>query len=220
MPRTGAMINRRLRLPRLLLAFQQPVLGAGRRRPASWWSSTCGRRKKRTASGSRELTGKCNKDVYRIADVASDPLKVEVLRADLAQQSGLAGDGKTLTVLNWSIYYNKQATGGGPKLERRRHPGLLRSPARRRKSEPGSKCSQRGVGRRLVSARRSHDQWFRRSSRNSREPSAASRSTCASSTRARREDRGQVQGRRERHRRSCSTTVHKTAEALATAIVQ
>jgi hypothetical protein len=27
---------------------------------------------------------------------------------------GLAGDGKTLTVLNWSIYYNKQVSGGGP----------------------------------------------------------------------------------------------------------
>jgi hypothetical protein len=57
-------------------------------------------------SGLTALTGKCNEDVFRIADVASDPLKVEVLKQDLEPLTITAG--KTLTVLNWSIYYNKQ----------------------------------------------------------------------------------------------------------------
>ena len=73
--------------------------------------------------GLLELTGKCNKDVFRIADVATDPVKVEVLRAGLAEQLGLSSDGKTLTVLNWSVYYNKQKAGRIP-ARRRRHPGL------------------------------------------------------------------------------------------------
>jgi hypothetical protein len=61
------------------------------------------------------LTGKCNKDVFRIADVATDPVKLDVLTADLRNQLGDLGNGKTLTVLNWSIYYNKQVqvSGGG-----------------------------------------------------------------------------------------------------------
>jgi hypothetical protein len=61
------------------------------------------------------LEGKCNKDVYRIADVASDPSKLDVLTEYLRNQLGDAGNGKTLTVLNWSIYYNKQVrvSGGG-----------------------------------------------------------------------------------------------------------
>src|SRR5262245_22607638 len=70
----------------------------------------------RDGVGLTELTGKCNKHVFRIADVASDPLKVEALRAELARQMGLASDEKTLMVLNWSIYYNRQAEHGAPKL--------------------------------------------------------------------------------------------------------
>ena len=88
------------------------------------------------------LTGKCNKDVSRIADVASDPVKTEALRAALAQQLGLASDGKTLTVLNWSIYYNKQVHKDG---------GLLKGigvqgysvPTADDKKKSGSKCSQK-----------------------------------------------------------------------------
>ncbi len=64
-----------------------------------------------------ELKGKCNKDVYRIPDVASDPLKVDLLKTDLARMLIDSGAGKTLTVLNWSIYYNKQVQGGGSLLD-------------------------------------------------------------------------------------------------------
>jgi len=64
-------------------------------------------------SALQPLSGKCNQDVFRIPDVASDPLKVDLLKQDLAPMIGT--EGKTLTVLNWSIYYNKQVqkSGGG-----------------------------------------------------------------------------------------------------------
>lgn len=86
------------------------------------------------------LDGKCNDDVFRIPDVASDPLKVDILKADLEPLLGTAG--KTLTVLNWSIYYNKQVHKEG---------GLLRGigvqgysvPTKDDKKRAGSKCSQK-----------------------------------------------------------------------------
>ena len=62
-----------------------------------------------------QLSGKCNADVYRIPDVASDPLKVDILKADLEPLLGTSG--KTLTVLNWSIYYNEQNPSGGSKVK-------------------------------------------------------------------------------------------------------
>ncbi|HEU4590236.1 MAG TPA: hypothetical protein VFS13_04960 [Steroidobacteraceae bacterium] len=64
-------------------------------------------------SALQPLSGKCNQDVFRIPDVASDPLKIDLLKQDLAPMVGT--EGKTLTVLNWSIYYNKQVqkSGGG-----------------------------------------------------------------------------------------------------------
>ena len=96
----------------------------------------------RDGVGLTELSGKCNKDVYRIADVASDPLKVEVLKADLAQQMGLASDGKTLTVLNWSIYYNKQTKHGGLKLSDIGIQGYA-IPGKKKEKKPGSKCSRK-----------------------------------------------------------------------------
>src|ERR1043165_746497 len=86
------------------------------------------------------LSGKCNEDVFRIPDVASDPLKVEMLKADLEPLLGTSG--KTLTALNWSIYYNKQVHKEG---------GLLRGigvqgysvPTKDDKKKAGSKCSQK-----------------------------------------------------------------------------
>jgi hypothetical protein len=98
----------------------------------------------REGNGLAELTGKCNKDVYRIADVASDPLKVEVLKDDLQQQLGLAGDGKTLTVLNWSIYYNKQVSGGGggPTLSGVGIQGYSLPGKSNKEKRPGSRCSR------------------------------------------------------------------------------
>jgi len=99
-------------------------------------------KEEREGTGIFELDGKCNKDVFRIADVASDPLKVDVLKADLVEQLGLTGDGKTLTVLNWSIYYNKQVSGGGPSLGSVGIQGYS-VPGKSKERRPGSKCSQK-----------------------------------------------------------------------------
>jgi len=87
-----------------------------------------------------QLSGKCNEDVFRVPDVASDPLKVNILKADLEPLLGTAG--KTLTVLNWSIYYNRQVHKDG---------GMLRGigvqgysvPTADDKKKAGSKCSQK-----------------------------------------------------------------------------
>ena len=87
-----------------------------------------------------QLGGKCNEDVFRVPDVASDPLKVNILKADLEPLLGTAG--KTLTVLNWSIYYNRQVHKDG---------GMLRGigvqgysvPTADDKKKAGSKCSQK-----------------------------------------------------------------------------
>ena len=98
-------------------------------------------KEEREGTGILELKGKCNQDVYTIADVASDPLKVDVLEADLVEQLGLAGDGKTLTVLNWSIYYNKQVSGGGPSLQGVGVQGYS-LPGKSKERKAGSKCSR------------------------------------------------------------------------------
>jgi hypothetical protein len=95
----------------------------------------------RDGTGLSPLSGKCNKGVFRIADVASDPLKVEALRAALAEQLGLAADDKTLTVLNWSVYYNKSAEGGGPKLSNIGLQGYS-IPGKKKEKQQGSKCSR------------------------------------------------------------------------------
>jgi hypothetical protein len=91
------------------------------------------------------LEGKCNKHVFRIADVATDPLKVEQLRIDLANHMGVSSDGKTLMVLNWSIYYNKQADHGGPKLGNIGLQGYG-IPTGKKEKDEGSKCSRAESG--------------------------------------------------------------------------
>ena len=91
--------------------------------------------------GLAELTGKCNKDVYRIPDVASDPLKVDALKADVAQQLADGGAGKTLTVLNWSIYYNKQVQGNGGGLSKVGIGGYS-IPGKKKEKRAGSDCSR------------------------------------------------------------------------------
>ena len=135
------MNNRVTRLFALIgvLAFQQPSLaqeGANELvvidlRP----------KEEKDGLGLIALSGKCNKDVFRIADVATDPVKVEALKANLVEQLGLASDGKTLTVLNWSVYYNKQVA----------HGSLFDSvgiqgyniPGKKKEGGAGSKCSQK-----------------------------------------------------------------------------
>ena len=130
----------RLMAPLLLLAFQQPS-------PAQEASSQelvvidLRPKEEKDGIGLLELTGKCNKDVFRIADVATDPIKVETLRAALAEQLGLASDGKTLTVLNWSVYYNKQKAGGSL-LEGVGIQGY-NLPGKKKEGGAGSKCSQK-----------------------------------------------------------------------------
>jgi hypothetical protein len=122
-----------------VLAFQQPSLaqeGANELvvidlRP----------KEEKDGVGLLELSGKCNKDVFRIADVATDPVKVEALRLALAEQLGLSSDGKTLTVLNWSVYYNKQKAGGslldGVGIQGYNIPG------KKKEGGAGSRCSQK-----------------------------------------------------------------------------
>lgn len=87
------------------------------------------------------LEGKCNKDVYRIPDVASDPLKVDVFKSDLVRMLIDEGAGKTLTVLNWSIYYNKQVQGGGSAL-RGVGIGGYNFPTGKDERKPGSDCAR------------------------------------------------------------------------------
>lgn len=92
--------------------------------------------------GLAPLTGKCNDDVYRIADVATDPLKIDVLRGDL--ESLMGTEGKTLTVLNWSIYYNKQVQKGGGRLKGVGVQGYsIPTSKDDKKKRAGSKCSQK-----------------------------------------------------------------------------
>jgi hypothetical protein len=96
-------------------------------------------KEEKDASALVELKGKCNKDVYRIPDVASDPLKVDALKADLVRMLIDSGAGKTLTVLNWSIYYNRQVQGGGSVL-RGVGIGGYNIPTGKNERKPGSDC--------------------------------------------------------------------------------
>jgi hypothetical protein len=88
-----------------------------------------------------ELEGKCNQDVFRIADVATDPLKVDVLREDLTTVEW-PGGGKTLTVLDWSIYYNKQVQKSGGVLSSVGVQGY-EIPGKKKERRSGSRCTQR-----------------------------------------------------------------------------
>ena len=186
----------RLIAPLLLLAFQQPSLA---QEASSQELVVIDLRPKeeKDGIGLLELTGKCNKDVFRIADVATDPVKVEVLRAGLAEQLGLASDGKTLTVLNWSVYYNKQKAGGsfleGVGVQGYNLPGKKKRGRGRQQMLP------EGIGRRLVPGQRSDDHrpadhlGVRRNVR--RQTLQRARGSLRSP-----ENRREVQGRRGRHR--------------------
>ncbi len=96
----------------------------------------------REGTGLKELDGKCNEKVFRIADVASDPLKVETLRADLTQLR--LNEPKTLTVLDWSIYYNKQVQGStGNGIQGVGIGGYTIPTGKKKERRAGSKCTQR-----------------------------------------------------------------------------
>jgi hypothetical protein len=167
--------------------------------------------------GLTALSGKCNKGVFRIADVASDPLKVKVLKADLSRQLGLAADGKTLTVLNWSIYYNKSAEGGGPKLSNIGVQGYA-IPGRKKEKQLGSKCSRE----------ESAGGWYEASDvTTSASPLVSEFEGMYAgkpySVRAVYSPRRKIEGKfegEESDTHALLEAVHMTAEALATAIVQ
>ena len=158
--------------------------------------------------------------MFRIADVASDPLKVEVLKADLAQQMGLASDGKTLTVLNWSIYYNKQTQKhaapcsssvgiqgySDPRQEEREGAGQQVLARRNRRAAGTRAAKSRRVYFPLISE---FEGTFGGKPFNVRVVHSPRRKT-----------RREVRGRRRTTRDELLEAVHKTAEALATAIVQ
>jgi hypothetical protein len=163
------------------------------------------------------LTGKCNKDVSRIADVASDPMKLEVLRAALAQQLGLASDGKTLTVLNWSIYYNEQNPSGGSKVKNVGIQGF-NIPTKTKEAKVGSRCSQK----------ESAGGWFERKDVTTGWPPLVSEFSGMYAGKqfevrvvhsVRREIEGKFEGG-TRDTEDLMETVGQTAEALAAAIVQ
>jgi|KBSSwiStaDraftv2_1062776.scaffolds.fasta_scaffold507556_2 hypothetical protein len=98
----------------------------------------------REGMGLTALTGKCNKDVFRIADVATDPLKVDVLKQDLSRSVAVGEGSSTLTVLNWSVYYNKQIhKGGGGFLKNIGVQGYDMPASKSEGKQPGSNCSQK-----------------------------------------------------------------------------
>jgi len=163
------------------------------------------------------LSGKCNKDVSRVADVASDPVKIEALRAALAQQLGLASDGKTLTVLNWSIYYNEQNPSGGSKVKNVGIQGF-NIPTKTKEAKVGSKCSEK----------ESAGGWFERKDVTTGWPPLVSEFVGMYAGKpynvrvvhsVHREIEGKFEGG-TRDTEDLLETVNETAEALATAIVQ
>lgn len=89
--------------------------------------------------GLTPLPGKCNEKVFRIADVASDPMKVALLTEDL--DSVLGHTGKTLAVLNWSIYYNQQVRNSGSRLDGVSIQGYG-IPGKKKERQAGSRCSK------------------------------------------------------------------------------
>src|SRR4030095_3281617 len=104
-------MNTRFLAVLLLLGTQGPVMSQEGATSGDLVVIDLRPKEEREGFGLAALDGKCNEDVFRIPDVASDPLKVEVLKQDLSPLLGPSG--KTLTVLNWSIYYNKQVQKKG-----------------------------------------------------------------------------------------------------------
>jgi len=139
-------MNKKFAAAMTLLAMLSPVL-AQEPEPESKPLMVIDLRPKeeREGFGLAALEGKCNKDVFRIPDVAADPMKVEVLKADITEQMSFTADGKTLTVLNWSMYYNKQVSGGDKKgmLESVGIQGYTVPTQGEKKRLPGSKCSRK-----------------------------------------------------------------------------
>ena len=139
-----------------LVAFLQPSLAQEAATPPNSWSSTCGRRKKRKArplAARRQVQQGCVPHRRRGVGSAQGRRAQGGSRA----AAGLAGDGKTLTVLNWSIYYNKQTQSGGRHARERRHPGLLDPRQEERRRSPAASARGRNrpaAGTRAARSRR------------------------------------------------------------------
>lgn len=200
-----------------LLAFLQPLSAQDAEKSHDLKVIDLRPPEERDGVGLTELSGKCNKDVYRIADVATDPLKVEALRADLAQQMGLASDDKTLMVLNWSIYYNKQAEHSAPKLSSIGIQGYG-IPGKKKDKQQGSKCPRE----------ESAGGWYAGGDVTTTAPPLVSEFSGTFGGKPfnirvvhspRRKIEGKFMGAAD-DTQELQETVHKTAEALATAIVQ
>jgi hypothetical protein len=128
----------------LLLTFLQPALAQEESSTRPIVVIDLRPDEEKQGAGLTALEGKCNKNVFRVADVASDPLKVDILKQDLAQRMSVGGEGKTLAVLNWGIYYNKQVNEGGGFLKNigvqgYEVPGAGKSEGK----QPGSKCPKK-----------------------------------------------------------------------------
>ena len=130
---------------------------------------------------------------------------------------GLASDEKTLMVLNWSIYYNKQTKHSGPKLSDIGIQGYG-IPGKKKEKELGSKCSRE----------ESAGGWFADGDVTTTAPPLVSEFSGTFGGKPynirvvhspRRKIEGKFMGSDD-DTRELIETVHKTAEALATAIVQ
>jgi hypothetical protein len=124
-----------------LLACGLPALAQERARHHALVVIDLRPEEERKGSGLAPLSGPCNEDVYLVADSASKPLKMAALQSELWKKLGSAGDDKTLTVLNWTIYYNKQLYGAQPGVKMVRG-AAFPLPGRAKVGDPGSKCSR------------------------------------------------------------------------------
>lgn len=198
-----------------LVALQQTVLA---QEPADELIVIDLRPKEETeGNGLAPLDGKCNKGVFRIADVASDPLKFDVLKEDLVPLFRMTGERKTLTVLNWSIYYNTQGgKGGGSAVKSVGVQGYAIPTGKKNDKQKASKCSREESG----------GGWYAAGDVSSRYPPLVSELTGTFAgkpfnVRVVHSPHRQIEGKfegGEADTRELLATVHETAEAVATAI--
>jgi hypothetical protein len=171
----------------------------------------------KAGNGLAPLSGKCNKEVFRIADVASDPLKVELLRQDLVERLPPAEDRRTLTVLNWSIYYNKQVQTSGGGLGSIGVQGYS-LPGKKKERKAGSICSRKESAGGWYEAGEIHSVYFPLVSEF--EGTFGGKPVKARIVHSpRRKLAGEFEGAAE-DTEALLEAIHQTADAVATAIVQ
>ncbi len=142
-----------------LLSFLPPLPAQEAAAPAELVVIDIRPKEEKEGSALTELSGKCNEDVFRIADVASGPLKVDVLEDALTQMLAEVGGRKTLTVLNWSIYYNKQVQQKGGGLGGFGVQGYS-LPGKKKERRAGSKCPRKESAGGWYEANEIHSTFF------------------------------------------------------------